>query len=261
MNDLVPITAVQIGFDWSAEITETQYLLNELSDTLQRAEDIAVKIGRKFLQFQEALPHGEFLPFLDAEFGMSRATAYNFIGLAETEREEPDKFLIIRNYPLYLQYRLAPAPMAVVKQVESGEVPATVKAIQEAKREAKAAKEAQRQAEERAKQLEQETTRALAEQEQKQLALFKEHDTLRRAEIARLTSLMEAQEAEIARLQEQPEQIVDTPETIARLAELEALQKKLKEERDRKAERVEVLTKEVQKYVVISCVNNENKCT
>ena len=45
-------------------------------------EDI-IDVGNDLLAVKEALPHGQFLPWLRAEFGWSERTAYNFISVAE----------------------------------------------------------------------------------------------------------------------------------------------------------------------------------
>lgn len=234
MSDLV-----QMPFDWQLEVSETHALLNEMSNSLRRAEDLAVKIGRKLRGFQNNLPHGQFLPFLDTEFGMSHATAYNFMSLAETEENEPDKFLIIRNFPLYLQYRLASASMGIVKQIESGEIPPTVKAVQEAKKEQKKAQE--------------ETEKALAKVESAQQELFKlqseSHNTIAQLsqQITNLQQQRDDRQQKVNDLQQQittlsaPEKEIVEKEVVPvdyeeKQAKIEKLQKeksKLIEQRDK----------------------------
>jgi hypothetical protein len=43
----------------------------------------AIKIGQELLAVKEALPHGQFLPWLRAEFGWAERTARNFMAVAE----------------------------------------------------------------------------------------------------------------------------------------------------------------------------------
>src|SRR4051812_9120347 len=42
-----------------------------------------IKIGQELLAVKEALPHGQFLPWLRAEFGWAERTARNFMAVAE----------------------------------------------------------------------------------------------------------------------------------------------------------------------------------
>lgn len=46
-----------------------------------------IEIGNRLIAVREALPHGEWLPWLDGEFGWKQATAYNFIAAAEAFAE------------------------------------------------------------------------------------------------------------------------------------------------------------------------------
>ena len=45
-------------------------------------EDI-IEVGNDLLAVKEALPHGQFLPWLRAEFGWSERSAQNFMSVAE----------------------------------------------------------------------------------------------------------------------------------------------------------------------------------
>jgi hypothetical protein len=47
-----------------------------------RAVRVVVKIGQELLGVKESLPHGQFLPWLRAEFGWVERTAYN-VSVAE----------------------------------------------------------------------------------------------------------------------------------------------------------------------------------
>jgi hypothetical protein len=48
-----------------------------------RAVRVVVKVGQGLLAVKEALPHGQFLPWLPAEFGWVERTAYNFMSVAQ----------------------------------------------------------------------------------------------------------------------------------------------------------------------------------
>ena len=70
---------------------------------------------------KEELPHGQFLPWINAEFEMSRQTADNFIHVAE---RFDDKLLNFSNFKPSVLYALAApsTPDAVVeKAVEKDE--------------------------------------------------------------------------------------------------------------------------------------------
>ena len=53
------------------------------------AEDI-IMIGKDLLDTKERLPHGSFLPWIEAEFGMHLRTAQRFMGVAETFKGKYD---------------------------------------------------------------------------------------------------------------------------------------------------------------------------
>lgn len=99
----------------------------------------SVDIGRELLAMKERLPHGQFLPWLEAEFSYSRRTATNLMQVAETFG---DKWETVAHLPAGILYQLA-APSTpvtvrdmVVSEIPPGKVasPAVVKmAIQDAK--------------------------------------------------------------------------------------------------------------------------------
>ncbi len=78
---------VVLGFDYSpleAQVAEqvkssAETIRQQLRNTLESA----VKIGQELLAVKEALPHGQFLPWLQAEFGWAERTAYNFMSVAQ----------------------------------------------------------------------------------------------------------------------------------------------------------------------------------
>lgn len=78
---------VVLGFDYSpleATVTEkvrssAEAIRQQLRNTLESA----INIGQELLAVKEALPHGQFLPWLRAEFGWAERTARNFMAVAE----------------------------------------------------------------------------------------------------------------------------------------------------------------------------------
>ncbi len=78
---------VVVGFDYtplSAKIAEKVRASAEaIRQHLQNTLASAIKIGQELLAVKETLEHGQFLPWLQAEFGWSQRTAYNFMSVAE----------------------------------------------------------------------------------------------------------------------------------------------------------------------------------
>lgn len=66
---------------------------------------------------KESLPHGSFLPWIEAEFGMGEHTARRFMGVA---REYGDKSRIVRDLDPTALYELAApkTPLEVREEVE-----------------------------------------------------------------------------------------------------------------------------------------------
>lgn len=106
--------------------------------TLRKTLMGLIVIGEQLKAVRAALPHGTWLPWLSAEFGMSERTARNYIQLADAFPSL--KSAIIADLPPTGMMRLAAAPPeirdAIVKRLESGEM-LTGKEIDQAIKEAK----------------------------------------------------------------------------------------------------------------------------
>lgn len=78
---------VVLGFDYSpleAKVAEkVRSAAESIRQQLQNTLVSAIKIGQELLAVKETLEHGQFLPWLQAEFGWSQRTAYNFMSVAE----------------------------------------------------------------------------------------------------------------------------------------------------------------------------------
>lgn len=123
---------------------------------MQLAAESIIEVGRELIEQKKALGHGNFLPWIEAEFGMSQDTAGRFMNVAG---RLGDKFRSVRNMPATALYALAapstPEPVreAVLERAASGEK-VTAKEIETLKRqlakaeETIAEKEAQRRAQE-----------------------------------------------------------------------------------------------------------------
>lgn len=78
-TDITPITAEAID-------PKRQRLAVLAEDTRTRMKRSALDIyhiGANLLEAQELLTHGEFLPWIEAEFGMGKSSAYKFINVAK----------------------------------------------------------------------------------------------------------------------------------------------------------------------------------
>jgi hypothetical protein len=107
------------------------------------AQDI-VEIGRDLILIKEKVGHGNFLPWIDAEFGMSQPTALNFMRVAEQFGE---KIVSVTNLTPTVLYALA-APSTpeevrdnVIEMAQRGEK-VTTKTVAELKDKLKAAQDA-----------------------------------------------------------------------------------------------------------------------
>jgi hypothetical protein len=78
---------VVIGFNYDQLETKLADNVRNAADRIRErikktVEDI-IEVGNDLLAVKEALPHGQFLPWLKAEFGWSERSAQNFMGVAE----------------------------------------------------------------------------------------------------------------------------------------------------------------------------------
>ena len=110
---------------------------------MKSAAESIIAVGLALKRQKERLPHGMFLPWIEAEFGMSRQTADNFVHVAEVYA---GKLPMISNFPPTVLYELARSstPQSVREQVEELIVDGqkvTVADVKRLKAEAKAAEE------------------------------------------------------------------------------------------------------------------------
>lgn len=78
----------QSGFDYeslSPEVrTDVQESTRRIHELERRTSESIIEIGQQLIRVKQRLPHGGFMPWLEAEFGWSWKTANNFIRVAET---------------------------------------------------------------------------------------------------------------------------------------------------------------------------------
>lgn len=76
------------SFDYESLNPENRRVIKErtqeLKERLQRTAQDIWEIGLKLCEVRARLEHGQFEAWIEAEFGWSRRTAYNFIKVYET---------------------------------------------------------------------------------------------------------------------------------------------------------------------------------
>jgi hypothetical protein len=78
---------VVVGFNYDLLETKLANKVRSAADRIRErvkktVEDI-IEVGNDLLAVKEALPHGQFLPWLKAEFGWGERSAQNFMSVAE----------------------------------------------------------------------------------------------------------------------------------------------------------------------------------
>ena len=81
------VELVVVGFNYDLLETKVRDKVRSAADRIRErvkktVEDI-IEVGNDLLAVKEALPHGQFLPWLKAEFGWSERSAQNFMSVAE----------------------------------------------------------------------------------------------------------------------------------------------------------------------------------
>jgi hypothetical protein len=92
---------------------------------MRRTVEDVLTVGQALIRQKAALPHGSFLPWIEAEFGMSQSAAYRFINVAERfDSTLPN----VGSLPLAALYELA-APSTppevqaeVERRISAGEI-------------------------------------------------------------------------------------------------------------------------------------------
>lgn len=97
----------QASFDWQVLDPDTRATVRATTDRLheleRRTSEGIIEMGRQLLAVKTQLPHGQFLPWLDAEFGWSYSTAARFMKVAE----KFNKISHVENFQMSALYTLA----------------------------------------------------------------------------------------------------------------------------------------------------------
>jgi DNA N-6-adenine-methyltransferase (Dam)/Protein of unknown function (DUF3102) len=130
----------QPAFDYASLDKDTAAFIlqktGQIHSLMKRTAQEIVEVGKYLLEVKERLPHGQFILWIQAEFGMSDRHARNFMHVAS---RFSDKTEIISDFPITILYELASpsTPESVIELVRTGEIPATVEAIRETKQSSK----------------------------------------------------------------------------------------------------------------------------
>jgi hypothetical protein len=97
-----------------------------IRETVKRTIEGIIQVGQDLLSVKEALPHGQFGPWLRAEFGWTERTARNFMAVAEAFGPKTEIISDLRIDPTAAYLLAAPsapdeAREAAVERAESGE--------------------------------------------------------------------------------------------------------------------------------------------
>ncbi len=120
---------IQVSSDAQAELME---ISARVRDRLRRTAGDILAIGAELIRAKELLPHGGFGPWLDREFSLSGRTAEQFMAAT---RRFGTRSEAVSHLPAgaVLELSAPSVPDELVQRVLSGEVPASVSAIREAR--------------------------------------------------------------------------------------------------------------------------------
>jgi gas vesicle protein len=116
---------VVVGFNYDLLETKLADKVRSAADRIRErvkktVEDI-IEVGNDLLAVKEALPHGQFLPWLKAEFGWSERSAQNFMSVAEQFKSAKIADLPIQPSAAYLLAAPSVPDEAREKAVEKAE--------------------------------------------------------------------------------------------------------------------------------------------
>lgn len=116
---------VVVGFNYDLLETKLADKVRNAADRIRErvkktVEDI-VEVGNDLLAVKEALPHGQFLPWIKAEFGWGERTAQNFMSVAEQFKSAKIADLPIQPSAAYLLAAPSVPDEARQKAVEKAE--------------------------------------------------------------------------------------------------------------------------------------------
>jgi hypothetical protein len=232
--------SVQALFAYEALDEGTRIFIQQKTDEthllLKRTAENILAIGLILQEVKECLPHGQFLPWLQAEFGMSRMTANHFMHVAD---KFADKCTNLLHLPATILYELASPSTdeSIIEHVERGEIAPTLDAIKEAKAALKLAQEAEQQA------------RATVQTTQQRLFQIQKDNTDLEQQIVQLHQQLTTIPEPVVQIQEVKVPIIPTEVTT----QLKTLQQQLNEarlQRDQLSQRVTELGAQARTHLI-----------
>jgi hypothetical protein len=124
------LVVVGAGFDYSPldkkTVEQVQSAADRIRQSLKRTIESIIGVGQDLLAVKEALPHGQFGPWLRAEFAWTERTAQNFIAVAERFGPKTEMISDLAIDPTAAYLLSAPsapdeARQAAVERAEAGE--------------------------------------------------------------------------------------------------------------------------------------------
>ncbi|KQT52186.1 MULTISPECIES: DUF3102 domain-containing protein [unclassified Aureimonas] len=97
--------------------TEARQAAERINLRLRRTAEDVVEIGRDLTRMKERLPHGSFLPWISAEFGMSDQTARRFMQVTKVFASKSNMLLNLDASALY-ELAAPKTPIEVREEVE-----------------------------------------------------------------------------------------------------------------------------------------------
>lgn len=93
-TDLVPMTEAALvapyqGQSLAVVTNEIQWLLGKLEENSKKTLQYIFETGKRLAAAKEMLDHGQFIPWLEQNFGLSRRTASRYIRIFETYKDAP----------------------------------------------------------------------------------------------------------------------------------------------------------------------------
>lgn len=126
-QELVPVV---VGFNYDLLETKVAHQVRNSADRIREKvkktlEDI-IEVGNDLVAVRDALPHGQFGPWLRAEFGWTERTARNFMAVAERFGPKTEMISDLTIQPTAAYLLAAPsapdeAREAAIERAEAGE--------------------------------------------------------------------------------------------------------------------------------------------
>lgn len=232
---------VPSSFDYHTLDADTRQFVqqkaNETHGLLKRTAEHILQIGQNLRAVKEKLPHGQFLPWVAAEFEMSRWTAQHFIRVAD---KLADKWGNFHHLPISVLYELATPSTSedILTQIQNGQIPPTLEAVKEAKEAERLARAAEQQARNEVEHVQQQLSTISMQMQEKQTTI-----ELLGQEIALLQKQLAAQESRTVEMKEVEKQVI-TPEAKQQVADLQQRLQEVTRQRDALTRRVDQLAED-----------------